>query len=319
MRIGTYRFLVLVAAWILLPVTAVADQVTPSGHGQSSRSWVIGFAQDTMGNDWRAAQVRKLELAFNAYPGIRFIYTDARGNTARQIADFEDLAARGVDLIITSPRDGKAMAPAIARIHRKGIPVILLTRTANTREYTTMIGPDDRQISARAAQYMVKQLNEKGRILVLKGVPTATTAIQRTEGFMREIRKHKGIKVVAVRTANYLRGDAIKAVEDIITKGIRFDAIFAQSDSMASGARLALTRAGIDPRKIVIVGIDYIPEARQAIRDGTQSASFTYPVSSDAAARAANQILTGQKVSRRIVIESIMVTRGNVDTVDTIF
>lgn len=47
------------------------------------RRFVIAFAQDTMANDWRAAQVRDLQQAFSQRPDIEFVFSDAGGDTAR--------------------------------------------------------------------------------------------------------------------------------------------------------------------------------------------------------------------------------------------
>ncbi|MFC1673454.1 substrate-binding domain-containing protein, partial [Pseudomonadota bacterium] len=158
-----------------------------------------------------------------------------------------------------------------------------------------------------------------GNILVLQGVPTASTAIKRTNGFMNAIAEHPGIEVVGVKPANYLRTEAIKVVEQAIEDGMNFDAIYAQSDSMAAGARLALKVAGIDPKTKLIVGIDYIPEAREAIRNGDQAATFTYPTAGVEGAALAVRILNGETVSKSVEVPSTMVTKENVEQVDTVF
>jgi ribose transport system substrate-binding protein len=166
---------------------------------------------------------------------------------------------------------------------------------------------------------MAKKMNYAGNILVLKGVPTATTAIARTKGFMNEIKKFPKINIVAIKDANYLRADAIKAIDSVLDEGKKFDAIYAQSDSMASGARIALKKAGIRPESKIIVGIDYINEAREAIRNGQQAASFLYPTSAKEAVETVVKILQGKKVARRVVVKSDMVTRKNVEKIDPIF
>jgi ribose transport system substrate-binding protein len=88
---------------------------------------------------------------------------------------------------------------------------------------------------------------------------------------------------------------------------------------MASGARLALKKAGIDPSNIILVGIDYIAEAREAIRNNEQDASFTYPTGGKEGAEFVLKILRGEDVPKEYVIESIMVTHESVDSVDPIF
>ena len=283
------------------------------------KTFTIGFPQDNMANDWRRAQVMAVKAELSLHPSIKFVHSDAHGNTAKNIQDIEDMVDRGIDLLIVSPRDSAAMTPVIAQVRAQGIPVVLLTRRILTDDFTTFVSASDDKIARRAAAYMAKIMNGEGSILVLQGVPTASTAIKRTTGFLEEIAKHENIKVVAVKPANYLRSEAIKMVEQALDEGISFDAIYAQSDSMASGARLALKAANIDPKSKLIVGIDYIPEAREAIRAGEQNATFTYPTSGKEGAQLAVHILMGKAVSREIEVPSEMVTRANVEQVDTVF
>lgn len=280
---------------------------------------VVGFAQDTLGNDWRLAQVKGIEDGLAPYGNIRFIYTDGMGSTAKQIRDIEDMLASKVDILITSPRDARAMTPIIRKAYRQGIPVILLTRKIESDDYTTFIAPDDAVIARQAASYLAQQLRGKGKILMLQGVPSASTAIQRTNAFIEALQKYPGVTVSAIKTANYLRSDAIKAMEEVLQSGQEFDAIYAQSDSMASGARIALKKSGYDLSKTIIVGIDYISEARDAIRNGEQRASFTYPTCAREAVKAVLDIVAGKQVEKRMQVPSQRVTKDNVSTVDPIF
>lgn len=279
----------------------------------------MGFAQDTLANDWRAAQVASMRQAFARHAHVKFIYTDGLGQTAKQVQDIEDLIHQRVDVLIASPRDGRVMTPVLAKAYRQGIPVVLVTRGIMSEDYTTLVAPDDRAIARRAADYMAEKLGGKGRVLMLRGVATATTAIARTEGFLDQIARHPAIEMVAVKDGNYLRADAIRAVEEAVAEGLSFDAIYAQSDSMASGARLALRKLGLDVGKTVIVGIDYISEAREAIRSGEQSASFLYPTCADETVEVVLGILAGGQPARRVNVESQLVTPDNVDTVSPIF
>ena len=283
------------------------------------KTYVVGFAQDTLANDWRKAQVNKLRAEFKKYPNIKFIVTDAGGNSAKQIHDIEELAHKKVDVLITSPRNGIKTTPAIARVYKQGIPVVLITRTIATDDYTSLISPDDYKIAGNAAKYIAKKLSGKGTILVLRGVPTATTAIARTKGFLDQIKKYPGIKVTAIKDANYLRSKAIRATEAAITEKIDFDAIYAQSDSMAAGARLALKKAGISPKDKIIVGIDYIREAREAIKNGTQSASFLYPTCAKEVADIVLKILHRKVVPKKVHVKSQIITKENVNKVFPIF
>lgn len=312
-----FRLLAALAALFLaLPAPAGAQ----GGGTAEKKKFVVAFAQDTMANDWRAAQVRDLKEALARHADIEFVFTDAQGDTARQVKDIEDLAARKVDVLITSPRDAEVMREPIARAYRSGIPVILLTRRVNGDAFTQFISADNRAIGRQAAQFLARRLNGKGRILVLAGVPTASSAIERMAGFEEELKKHPGLRIAAVKPADYLRAQAIRRIEEALDEKIGFDAIFSQSDSMALGAILALRKAGLDPQKIPITGIDYIGEAREAVRAGDLAATFSFPTAGREGAEAAIRLIRGTRPGgREVVIESVPVTRANVNKIAPIF
>lgn len=314
----------IVSGFILLVAEAGADSSSQSIDsittlGADKPVFLIGFAQDTLDNDWRLQQVREVEKALSPYPSIRFVVKDGKGQTAKQILDIEDLIAQGVDILITSPRDAKALTPVISRAYRQGIPVVLLGRHIESDDYTIFIAPDNREIARKAARYLGEEYPEGGSILMLMGLCNATTTMHRTQAFVKELANFKQLEVVSKKTANFLRGDAIQAVEEVLASDISFNIIYAQSDSMASGARMALKRAGNDLHKISIIGIDYISEAQAAIRAGEQNVSFTYPTGGKDGAHYVLKILNGEQVPKRVVIESEMVTIKNVNQVKPIF
>lgn len=284
----------------------------------AEESYLVGFAQDTLANDWRLAQVMEVKREFERYPNIEFIYTDGKGDTALQVLHIEELVNRGVDLLMVSPREKSALTDIITKVHNKNIPVVLLDRGIDGDGYTTFIHPDNRRIARAAAEYLLEVLNNRGHILMLVGVPGATPTIHRTDSFTEIMAPHPSITITPI-VGNYLRADTMLALEELLEKGLAFDAIYAQSDSMAAGARMVLRKRGIDPGSIPIVGIDYIREAQQAIRDGDQSISFTYPTGGKKGANIANQILNGEEVPKEIILESIKVTRDNADMVPPIF
>jgi ribose transport system substrate-binding protein len=308
-----------ICAFLLALAVFMFQSVAASEPWPGDRTFLVGFAQDHMANDWRAAQVRDIQRELAKYPFIRFVYTDAGGKTAQQVIDIEDLVAQGVDLLITSPRDAEAMAPVISKVYRSGIPVVLLSRSTVGEDYSVFIRASNRSIARKAADYLGKQLGGKGSILILQHIPTSTPGIHRTEGFKEQIAKYPGIKIAAMKRADSLRHLAIQAVEEAVTEGIKFDAIYAQSDSMASGARLALKQLGVNPATIPITGIDYISEARDAIMSGEQAASFTYPTFGKEGAEYALRLLRGESVPKEVIVDSVMVTKENAGSVEPIF
>ncbi len=320
------RLMPLVVLSMLFPVNGNCSDVSlpvsinkEPPQRAAKTTFLVGFAQDTQANDWRVQQVLEVKRALAPHSSIRFLEKYAHGKPARQVMDIENLITQGVDVLITSPLDSNILTPVISRAYQQGIPVILLDRNIESEDFTTFIGSDNRAIARQAANFLLKKHPEGGRILMLKGVPNATPTIDRAQGFVEEISRYRQFKIVAEKPANYLRGDAVKAVEEVVASGLQFDIIYAHSDSMATGARLALRHAGIDLEKITIIGIDYVREARQAIRNGEQAASFTYPTGGREGAKYALAILNGETVPKKVIIESVMVTPQNVEQVKPIF
>ena len=272
-----------------------------------------------MANDWRVAQVREVEKGLQGRSNIHFFNTDAQGETARSILNIENMIEMDVDILIASPRDAKVMTPALDKAHEKGIKVVLLSRRGTSEKYTSFIHPDNEKIARHAARFIAGQLRGKGNILILQGVPTASTAIIRTNAFLEEMKQYPDLHIVAIKPANYLRSDAAIVMEEVIGQGLEFDVIYAQSDSMAGGARMAMEKAGLDPADCLIVGIDYIAEAREAIKNKRQSATFTYPTGGRECAEIILDIVQGKDVPREIILDSVLVTSENVHLVDPVF
>ncbi len=287
--------------------------------GAREASYLVGFAQDTMANDWRVAQVHQLRDELAADGEIEFIYKDGDGSLALSMQNVDDFVAMGVDVLVASPIDTVGMRSVLERAYHEGIAVVLLTRQVAGDSYTTFIRPDDRKIGAEAAAFISRELGGQGRVLMLQGLPTASTAIDRSEGFLRALRSEPDLHLAGIEVGNYLRADAIRAMERVIAAGTEFDAIFAQSDSMAIGAIMALEKAGIDPASKVIVGVDYISQARELIASGKLRATYLYPTAAKEGAQAVRQILAGESVEKDQVLPTVRITKENLDKVEPIF
>ena len=278
----------------------------------------IAFAQDTMANDFRKAQVFEVRDAVAKHDNLKFVYSDAKGKISLMIRQINKFISKKVDLIILGTNNAKSVVPVVAKAHNSGIPVIVLDRGIDGDEYTIFINSDNIKIGEIGAKYIASRLNNKGRVLLLEGIQTADVTHLRTKGFMDEISKHKDIKVIK-RTGNYLRKDAIIEMEKLLKDGIEVDAIFSESDSMLSGVRTVLNKRSIDPSSIIMVGCDYTSEAQSAIKKGTQSASILFPLGGKFSVDMALKIFNNEKVPKHIYIPVELVTKKNVDKMAPIF
>lgn len=298
-------FLMLLA--VSLPLSAV---------GAEKR--IIAFAQDTMTNDFRKAQVNEVRDEVAKYPALSFIYSDAQGQTSLMIRQIEQFIEQKVDLLIIGTNDESAVVPVVAKAYKLGIPVIVLDRGITGTDYTTFINSDNIRIGAMGAEYIASQLHGVGLVLLFEGLQKADVTQLRSRGFIDEMAKHKGIKVIK-RTGNYLRRDAVVEMEKLVADGIQVDAIFSESDSMLSGVRMVLSKNKIDPHSIVMVGCDYTSEAQDAIRKGTQSGSILFPLGGKKSVEVALKIFARESVPKHIYNPVKLVNKDNVEHVKPIF
>jgi len=290
----------------------------PLSVASAENKKVIAYAQDTMANDFRKAQVYEVRDEIAKHPHLSFIYSDGKGQTSLMIRQIEGFIRQKVDLLILGTNDERAIVPVITKAYKADIPIIVLDRGIIGKNYTTFIKYDNRKIGQIAGNFIAQKIKGKGKVLLLEGVPNIDVTKLRSKGFFDSINKYKNI-IVVKRTGNFLRKDSILEMEKLIKKGNKFDAIFAESDSMLSGVRLVLQRYKIDPASIIMVGVDFISEAQQAIRNGTQLATVTYPLGGKKAVKIALKILKGQSVPKQISINSELVTKENVNKVTPIF
>jgi ribose transport system substrate-binding protein len=212
--------------------------------------------------------------------GYDLVYTDAGGSEAKQIADIDSMIAQKVDLIFIAPRSEKALAEAVLKAKANCIPVILLDRdvdhsiAAPGRDYVTMIGSDFVEEGRRAGEWLAKTTNGKAVIIELEGSVGSSPAIDRKKGFDEEIAKHPDMKIVASQTGDFARDKGRQVAETLLQAHPDVTAIYAHNDEMAIGAIAALESAGKVPGKdVIVVSIDGIKDAAQAIIDGKLGAT----------------------------------------------
>ena len=278
----------------------------------------IAFAQDDMANDFRKAQVNEVKAAVAAHSQLRFVASNAKGKTALLIYQIDRFIQQQVDLIIVGTNDAKAVVPVVTKAYQSGIPVIILDRGIESLNYTTFINSDNVKIGQLGAEYIAEKLNYQGQVLLMEGIQTADVTQLRSQGFLQEMAKYPQIKIIK-RTGNYLRRDAIFAMEDVLKNNIEMDAVFSESDSMLSGVRSALQRFNRDPAKLITVGCDYTSEAQQAIRNGSQTASVLFPLGGEKSVEFALKILNGETVPKHVFIPVKIVDKTNVNSVKPIF
>ncbi|MEA4897180.1 MAG: substrate-binding domain-containing protein [Christensenellaceae bacterium] len=204
--------------------------------------------------------------------GIEFLSYDGNYDAATQLAQVETMIADGCDAIILNPQDAIACAAAVELAHNAGIPVVGVNTMVESDLLTSYVGSQDVSAGEDIMNYMIKYLGKDAfNIVIIEGPMGQSAQLQRIEGITNVLANYPNIKELARNTANWSRSEAMSLMETwISTFGDEIDAVIAENDEMALGAREAIVAAGKD---IPCIGIDGITDAVAAIQSGNMIAS----------------------------------------------
>jgi ribose transport system substrate-binding protein len=128
------------------------------------------------------------------------------------------------------------------------------------------IASDNEKGGVILAEYLAKRLNGQGKVGIVDH-PMVASAQDRVRGFEQTIAKYPGMQIVQKVPGEGQRDKAMRVTQDLLQAHPDLSAIFGINDDSALGALAAVEAAGLQD-KVVIVGFDGTPEARQAILAG---------------------------------------------------
>jgi ribose transport system substrate-binding protein len=242
---------------IALAMTAMAQP-----HGASAESIAV-FTKNTTNPFSKAIRLgtdiagKKLSVDVSHY------VPTSPDNVAEQTKLVDDAIAKKPDLIVFDPVENQKMVPAIDKINAANIPAIEITDRAEGGKFVSSVLPDDYKLGLETARRLLKALDGKGNVVILEGIPTTTTSIDRTRGFNDALKEVPAVKLLAQKPGNYQRKPAQDQMEAWIRQFPQIDGVMAANDSMAAAAVETLEKRN---RKAVVVGINGSKEAIDLIK-----------------------------------------------------
>jgi ribose transport system substrate-binding protein len=297
-------------------VLAVLIAMSLGACRREEQAFVVGFSQMEHNNPWRLAQTAsiKAEAAKRKY---ELVVTDAQSQTSKQVADVEDLVARGVGLILLAPREYEGLAPALETAKAAGIPVILVDREAEGtpgEDYVAFLGSNFVEQGERAGEWLAGQTGGQARVVELTGTPGSSVAVDRAKGFRQALTRYPQMQIIASQTGDFSRAAGQKVMLNIVqAKGREITAVYAHNDEMALGAIEALKAAGIKPgTDVTIVSVDGERAALESIGRGELGATVeSNPRFGPLAFDVIEKVRRGEKVPPKILITDRFFDRGN--------
>jgi ribose transport system substrate-binding protein len=244
---------------------------------------------------------------------VRAVKTN--GDLAGQAALVRALIAGKKDCYVVNPIATNNLVAALRGVHK---PIVNIdspidpaaSRRAGVR-IRSFIGTNDFAAGRAAATKMVSLLHGTGTVALVGASAGNVNSMRRVSGFEQGIRG-TAVSVIARVNADYSRPKAEVAAERILHRHPRLSGFFAVNDEMALGVVDAVRATG--RTGVAIVGVDGIPEALDAVREGTISATVSqYPyVMGQMAIEACIAVARGAPVPARVDAPIAVVTKSNV-------
>lgn len=284
-----------------------------SGKADSGKKLVIGATMLSMQNEFVVNVADEMEAKAKEL-GVELITMDAERSSLKQVEQVESFIAQGVDAIILNPCEVEASSPAVKLAMDAKIPIINVN-SETTAKPTAFVGSDDVESARIAMRYIAEKLGGKGNVIMMHGYMGQAAQIKRDKGAKEILKVNPGLKLLAEQSGEWDRAKAMSLTENWIQSfGPKINAIFAQNDEMGMGAVKALEAAGLK-NKVIVVSIDAIPDALQAVKKGTLDAT----VFQNAKEQGSKAIETAVKAVKKeafdkdVLIPFQLVTRGNVE------
>ena len=265
----------------------------------------------TAKNDWEARDKSlSIELKF-------------AGNAAQQSSDIEDLLVKKVNAIVVFPFD-TSVTSVVEKAFNQGVYVVVLDRGVSKEGiYDVYITNDDEAYTRKGMEWLAKQMNYKGNLLLITGIPSPIDTT-RTDTIKTVVAKYPNIKILDVQPGDWNRQKSTTVMENYLQKYKQIDAVYTADDDMMIGAQQAYKESGRKDIKFFLGG-GCLKDIIKGIMDGTNpmvQADVTYSPSVIATSISYAAIgVKGDKLNpnvyqvralpRRVILPSELVTKEN--------
>lgn len=278
-----------------------------------SKAYKVGAIVKFLGNQYWQLLAEGMQSKAEEY-GMELDVQAAQTESDQlgQLAIMETMIEKGYDVLLVSPQTDTNLIPALEKAKAAGILVVNVNDAVlESAEHWT--GPKQYENGVRAAQYLLAQIPDGGKVAVIEGQAGVYAAKQRTQGF-KDTLEGSNFEVVASVPGDWDLQKSLDAATTIIQQHPDIKAFYNNNDTMALGVVEAVKNAD-SLGKILVIGTDGIGAAYDSIKAGEMTGtvdSFPY-LTGQTAMEVALRLLEGQDLPRAVYSPQNLITTENVD------
>ena len=266
---------------------------------------------------WQAVKMGAEKAASEFKVKITFEGPENESQVDKQIEMLQAALAKKPAAICLAALDSKAAIPLLQKAKDAKIPVVGFDSGVDSDIPVATAATDNLAAAGFAAKKMAELIGDSGEVAVIVHDQTSRTGIDRRDGFLAEMKKHSGIKVVDVQ---YGGGDQLKSTDlakAIIQAHPQLKGFFGANEGSIIGVLNGvkeLNKVG----KIVVIGYDAGKQQKDAIRSGAEAGAVSQdPVGIGfKAVEAAVKAMKGEKVEKNIDTGFKWYDKTNIDSAE---
>ncbi len=211
-------------------------------------------------------------------PDVTFFLVTA-DSPAKQVGDVEDLMVKEIDALVILAHDSAPLTPIVEKAYNEGIFIVSVDRGLTKPVENVYVAGDNPGLGRVSAEWMVKEMNGKGKIVVLEGIPCVINS-ERVDAFNAVMAQYPGIEILDSQPAYWSTQRGLEIMENYLQKYDKIDAVWAQDDDVLKGVLQAYKESGRNDIKLFLGGAGS-KDIIKMVMDGDPlvRADVTYPPS----------------------------------------
>ncbi len=247
------------------------------------------------------------------------------GDINSQLSTCESMVAAGYDALVIYPITENNLIPCIVKANEAGVPIIEPNIVSDRAAVEAAGGKIDQpktldmyMMGVNGAKFIVDKLGAAGgKVAIIEGLAAAPQSIARRDGAKSVFENTPNIELVTSQAGDWDRTVALNAATNIIQANPDIKAFYCANDVMA----LAVVEAAIAAGKkdqIIVVGTDFIEDAKVSIQDGLLDASVAFSpyVWGQLSVQMGVMKAQGKEVPTEIPIVQVLVSSENVNNLN---
>jgi ribose transport system substrate-binding protein len=250
---------------------SVAALAAPS-YAAAAETTIPIIVKDTTSPYWQIVLAGARKAGADLGVKVPELGAQSESDINGQISILENAVAGKPAAVVIAPTEFKALGKPIDEAAKK-VPIIGVDSAADSKAFTSFLTTDNVQGGRIAADGLAQAITEKygkaeGEVAQITSLPGVGSLEGRRKGFLEELGKYPGLKVVADKYADGMATTGLNIMTDLITANPNLRGVFANNLIMAQGVGQAIAE-NKKADTIKMVGFDGDDKTIGMLKDGT--------------------------------------------------